>query len=237
MILRFLREEDMHKLFSCKNCKRESSTGERMLDAVVMDVTAMYILGRQPEFERRTCEIEPVQNAAERQYIMRNAKHCQFVDVILASALKIQNRTVFQAPLKPTLCRNHVELKRKFFEQIEALGSEYYAVTKFFSVCFSLRGQEADILQSALDGKDSPTEEHSPKSSLLAAHNFPDFDIRRTISDFGHCFCSVSIAGGALTDLKSLKIANSFRKTLISFSNCQHPTESCNGTRRRAKIC
>ncbi len=116
MILRFPREEDIHMLFSRKNCERESSTGERMLDAVVMEGTAMGILGRLPEFERRTCEIEPVKNVTKRQYIMRNAKHRQFVDVILASALKIQNRMMFQAPLKPTLWRNHVELKRKFFE-------------------------------------------------------------------------------------------------------------------------
>ena len=52
MKLRFPGKVDMHRLFSCNKCEKELSNGERILDGVVMDGTAMRILGKLPEFDR-----------------------------------------------------------------------------------------------------------------------------------------------------------------------------------------
>ena len=44
MKLRFPQKEDIHRMFSCNPFETELSNGERILDGVVMDGTAMGIL-------------------------------------------------------------------------------------------------------------------------------------------------------------------------------------------------
>ncbi len=103
MTLRFLQENDMDKLFSCENCEKKLPNGDIILDGIVTDGTAEGILGKLPEFERITCEIDPVRQVPDRQYIMRNAKYRNFVDAILIAARVNQMRLLFQVLLRPTL--------------------------------------------------------------------------------------------------------------------------------------
>ncbi len=84
----------MHKLLSYNNCENIKSA-RRILDGIVIDATAISILGKLPKFRRHTWEIEPVKNATERQCIMGNARNSQFVDIILYSILGNQNCMAF----------------------------------------------------------------------------------------------------------------------------------------------
>ncbi len=93
----------MHELFSCRNCERNSSNGGRTLDGVVMNGTAMGILGKLPKFERRSREMNPVKPVAKRQYFMCNAKFRHFVDAILVASSTSRNRSEFPVRLKLTL--------------------------------------------------------------------------------------------------------------------------------------
>ncbi len=48
--LKFVKEEHLHDLFSCRNFEKNSGAGTREIDGVVMDGTALGILGKLPTF-------------------------------------------------------------------------------------------------------------------------------------------------------------------------------------------
>ena len=82
MTLEFPNEADMDNLFSCDTCEKLLPNGEMQMDGVVMDGTAMGILGTLPTFVRPNSVLLPVSSVADRQYIMRSPKLRQFVESI-----------------------------------------------------------------------------------------------------------------------------------------------------------
>ena len=106
----------------------------------------------------------------------------------------------FQLALKQTLWRKRGDLTNKFFKKINTLGTNCFAVSKFISGCFTIHSEEKNSISVSQSGYDSPSEEISSRGSLLLGQDFSDFDVRRTISDFGRYFCAGSFAGGALQD-------------------------------------
>ena len=125
----------------------------------------------------------------------------------------------------------------KFFKEINKLGTDCFAVSKFISVCFTIRGEEKNSIFGSQSGYDSTSDEISSKGILLVCQNFSDFDVRRTISDIGRCFCANSVAGGALRDENSIPQAVPLRTALVSFANCQHENQRNNQNTLGMKIC
>ena len=52
------------------------------------------------------------------------------------------------------------------------------------------------------------------------SHRIENFDIRRTILEFGRCFFSGSIAGGVLRNSQTLSFAINIRSALVTFALC-----------------
>ena len=58
--------------------------------------------------------------------------------------------------------------------------------------------------------------------SIRLKHKIRHVDVRRTIIDVGRCFCSGSIAGGALRDESTILHAVNLKRALQTFSICSH---------------
>ena len=67
-------------------------------------------------------------------------------------------------------------------------------------------------------GYASPSEEVSYKGSLLVGQNLSDFGIRGTISYFGGCCCSSSVARGAQREENSISQAICFIHKIANIS-------------------
>ncbi len=52
MLLRFPSGRDFNDLFSCESCTVRDANGNERMEGVVMDGTAMGILGTLPQFQR-----------------------------------------------------------------------------------------------------------------------------------------------------------------------------------------
>ena len=65
MTLRFPKSQDYSELFSCKNCEVNLPNAETRFDGVVMDGTAVRILGNLPSFQRDKRTIFPVGSVAD----------------------------------------------------------------------------------------------------------------------------------------------------------------------------
>lgn len=105
MLLKFRTKEDLECLFTCAKCESRTEDGEeKRMDTVIMDGTALGILGALPQFERITSVVPPIQRVSTRQDIMRTPKHRQFVDCVLLSGRKELSGPFFE--LKPHKRRN-----------------------------------------------------------------------------------------------------------------------------------
>ena len=76
MNLTLLIQDDVHSLFSCTKCERRMPDGTKRLDGIVMDRTAMGILGKLPNYERVKNKLFPSRNMAVRQYLMQTTSVC-----------------------------------------------------------------------------------------------------------------------------------------------------------------
>jgi len=99
MTLRFPSDSDAADLFSCTKCEGGVRDGERRMDAIVMDGTAMGILGAPPEFERVAEKIDPVSGIETKQYIMPTPIYRSFVDSIFNAAKKSDGDLVCDAKM------------------------------------------------------------------------------------------------------------------------------------------
>ena len=107
--LRFVEEDYLSNLFSCKKCARNPESENRDLDAVVMNGTALGILGTVPQFERHTKVLSAVPGISDRQYKMRNPKLRAFLDAVFRSARNAGTRNRFHLSVKPSLWRKRHE--------------------------------------------------------------------------------------------------------------------------------
>ncbi len=77
--LRFPSSDVLNSIFSCDKCEEQTATGERRLDALVMDGIATRILGNLPEFRRWTETVPGISHSiAGKQYLMQTPKNRSF---------------------------------------------------------------------------------------------------------------------------------------------------------------
>lgn len=74
------------------------------------------------------------------------------------------------------------------------------------------------------------------EAKLLIRHRFDNADVKRTILEFGWCFCSGSVAGGSLRNDISIPICMEVKQALEKFSNCEH-IETRNGEGSSTLVC
>jgi len=216
--LRFPHDDDLYALFSCPKCERDTESASRDLGAVVMDGTALGILGTLPKFNRETRLVSAVARVPDRQYIMRKPKSRSFVDAILTSAKGAGGMEYFNVPLKIGLWRKKEELVSRIFEYGGGINDEAFVVGKFMNACFCLCQND----EHRTDGDESDDDMDIAAKRMRFRHKFGDVDIRRTLIEFGRCFLVGSIAGGALRNTLSVSLASILSSELRRFFSCAH---------------
>lgn len=120
----------------------------------------------------------------------------QFVDDIFRNAHKSVRGNKFSVNLKNTLWAKKDELLVQFFENEGPQNDESYTVAQFIVASYNVSGTTSAVSDSSDEDIASETEVEGPKTfgELQLFHNFSDTEIRRTVAEFGRCFCSGSIA-------------------------------------------
>ena len=85
MTLSFPKDDNVFKLFSCSKCERTLDDGSKRMNGVVMDGSAVGILGKLPKFQRIDFQMNVIPRIADRQYIMGVSKSRRFIDAIMIS--------------------------------------------------------------------------------------------------------------------------------------------------------
>lgn len=217
--LKFPRDEDLAQLFSCSVCETNDVSGEKYLGGIVMDGTALGILGALPNFSRHEKRVCPVPKIADRQYLMRSPKLRAFVEAVLKSAKSAGNTTVFYVKMKDSLLRKKDELISRLFSSSGGENDEAYLPSLLLIACYRIQSGRFDH-ESDDDNSDEDTAD--PSNELCLEHRIMDVDIRRTLIEFGRCFCSGSIAGGSLRGSCSVTSAERLSQRLRQYSLCNH---------------
>jgi len=202
--LKFPRDEDLHELFSCSKCERNFQSGTRELDAVVMDGTALGILGTLPEFTRETRTVSSVPRVPDKQYIMPTPKLRAFVDAVMVSAKCADGQGYFNTLLKNSLWKAKDVMVSDLFTYDAGVDHEAFAVAKFLNSSY-------DICSDSI-----------PPQGFRFRHKLSGIDVRRTIVEFGRCFAVGSIPGGVLRNVNSVSAASDIHEALRRFSSCNH---------------
>ena len=224
MLLRFPNSCDFTELFTCNECTNRDLPGKERMDTVVMDGTALGILGKLPPFERNSSIVPAVSRIPRHKYIMRTPKNRAFVDGIFLSARK----NVMESKFNPALHRKFNSIKvglyKTFFQEDLSSGQEEYYVSKFLRCCYTV----STMTESGNIGADDDEyEEHNNQKRLyFLSHNFDDIELRRSITNFGRCFLSGSIAGAAVRNKNSSKHASILQSHLLKLAGCGSMTDN-----------
>jgi len=217
--LKFPHDDDLYSLFSCSKCERDPESGTRDLAAVVMDGTALGILGSLPKFNRETRSVSAVSRVPDKQYIMRKPKARSFVDAILTSAKGADGLDAFNVPLKIGLWKKKAELVSIVFNYGGGINHEAFVVGKFMNTCFAI----CDNAGSERSEDDDSDGENTVSSKVMRIRNLiPNVDVRRTAIEFGRCFAVGSIAGGVLRNSLSVDASTILIAAFQHFSACNH---------------
>lgn len=225
MTLCFPKDQDVFELFSCATCERTMKDGSKRIDGVVMDGSAVGILGKLPNFQRVTHQINAVSRIADREYIMRTSTSRRFIDSIMVCAKNYDVCGLFNVPFKNGLWIRRQELVERFFNSIPCEPDEFKSVSRFLRSAFEHISQEARGRNNTDVSDDDELNfmvHDACVGKLRFKHKVQHVDVRRTLIDFGRCWCSGSIAGGALRDEKSIEYALHLKNLLEEFSICSH---------------
>lgn len=220
--LRFTREGDLFELFSCPDCEKRDADGNRYFDGIVMDGTALGILRTLPNFIRQAEIVSAVTRVPDRQYLIREPKIRSFIDSLLVAAKSSNEDGLFSVSLKLSLWqKRHSLIERLLTNSVEQTDETSLAGC-LLTACFRVRNSGSQI---ELDNANSDDELVEAPGKLAISFIIRDIDVRRTIIDFGRCFLSGSVAGGALRDTKSLAAATYLAAEFIRFSSCVHEND------------
>ena len=229
MTLKFPRDQDIFELFSCSKCEQNVGNGFKRMDGVVMDGSAVGILGKLPPFERQVRIMKPTARISDRQYLIRVPKHRKFVDVLPTSAKNVDRSGSFYVPLRQGLWDNRDELARTFFDEIENDANDTRPVSKFITAAFELVSKGNGVWEVEYNTSsnedclfDDNIKTSGHKGRIFVRHRNSSIDIRGTLIDFGRCFCSGSVAGGALRDGASILHALHLKDALQKVAHCLH---------------
>ncbi len=136
MTLFFSTDLDIFELLSCSKCKRRLKDCSKRMDGIVMDASAIGILGKLPEFERVNYEMNVVSRISDRQYIMRVVKSRSFIDSIEVPAKTSDCRGCFNVLLKKGLWDKRFELVGRFFGGSNNVAHESRSVSRFVFSAF-----------------------------------------------------------------------------------------------------
>ena len=224
MLLRFPNSSDFTELFACNESTNRDLPGKGRMNAVVMYGTALGILGKLLSFEWKSSIFPAVSRIPRHQYIMRTPKNHAFVDGICLSARK----NVMESKFNPALHRKFNSIKvglyKTFFQEDLSSGQEEYYVSKFLRCCYTV----STMTESGNIGADDDEyEEHNNQKRLyFLSHNFDDIELRRSITNFGRCFLSGSIAGAAVRNKNSSKHASILQSHLLKLAGCGSMTDN-----------
>ncbi len=138
MALRFPNNEDVCNLYGCTNCEKREEEDIKRMDAIVLDGTAMSILGKLPPFDRQTSTAHAAERVAIEQYIIRTPKKRAFVDGIFSSAKSSIAAEKISLSLKRKLKALVPSLFQRFFmPELESRCEEYLPPT-YLGTCYEL---------------------------------------------------------------------------------------------------
>ena len=217
--LTFSKEENLFELFSCTDCEKRDSDGNYYLDGIVMDGTALGILGTLPNFVRHSEVVHSVPRIPDRQYLIRDPKIRSFIDKVLVAARSSNEDGIFSVSLKLALWRKRESLIERLFSFSAGENDEAYLAACVFSTCLRIGNSGS---QFEVDNANSDDELNENPGKIVVTFILRDIDVRRTLVEFGRCFLSGSIAGGSLRKTQSINVAADLSKEFTSFAECVH---------------
>ena len=185
--------------FTYTKCERLMEDRSKRIGGVVIDGSAVSILGKLPNFHRITHQMNPVSRVADRQYIMRVAKSRKFIESIMSSVKKPNCHGYFDILLKGGLWYKRHELVQKFFNSSVNELYEFGSVSRFVRCTFEHVSEESltrNIRDASEENIDCASHDICA-GNLIFGHETPLIDLRRKIIDFRRCWCFGSIARGA----------------------------------------
>lgn len=114
------------------------------MEGVVMDGSAVGILGSLPRFERLVSLVEPVTRSADKQYIMKNAKSRKFVECMMMRGRKCCRRGNFEVYLTSSLWLNTACLMNRFLCWSQSEMQEAKVISQFITSSFELQNSNEE---------------------------------------------------------------------------------------------
>ena len=96
-------------------CETRYTHGEKVIKGVVMDGTALGILGALPNFSRHAKFVNPVKGVPDKQYIVRDPKLYASIDSVLVSPRNQGEENNFFVSLRATSRRAEDGLYSQLF--------------------------------------------------------------------------------------------------------------------------
>ena len=121
-----------------QKCEYNASDGTRTHDAVVMDGTALGILGKLPTFKRHRKVVSAMHRISDKQFLMRNPRLCGFLHAIYRSTKRTSMDNTFNVSVKESLWRKRHEIASLLLDSALTETHEACLVAKFVKYIFQI---------------------------------------------------------------------------------------------------
>lgn len=132
--LSYPEDRDVASLFHCSQCEIIGPDGIKTMRAIVLDGTAIGILGDLPNVERRTLTIHPVKNSGGSQFVIKYASLRNYIDYFLCTAKSGVETSFFEIR---TPQAHAIDSLHKMLVAPEETSSVFLAVRKYFVYRFT----------------------------------------------------------------------------------------------------
>ena len=219
-----LPDHELACIFSCSICERTLSTGEKEINGVVMDGTAVGILGALPKFQRVKHEIPSVNGISAYQYLMKTPIFRAFVDQMFCSGYSSLGEPSINVTLNSKLWRNMYKLVNEFFSSVGTVSSETITAARYIGSFIRLENTLGVVCNES-DG--SMDDQPLIRGNLSLVWKSNSIELQRTCIEFGRCFISGSVAAASLRNREYYAKARELIDALKRFSLCAHDTNDC----------
>jgi len=234
-------EEVLRHIFACDTCEKKTAdtADEKVIEAVVIDGTAVGLLGTLPPFARETALVPRVKGAImPNLYLLRTPAVRRFLDDLWRSSLRSIDSDTFDVSITARAASlNVVEF---LFGQVQSVKTDNISLPRvraaldFVNTCFikipqaetgemNIKKEEGLSEESDSDGEQK-TKRRDGSARFM--HRLKRLDFRVAASDVGRCFISASI-GGILRSQKSEEAAIRISESSLYISVCTHSIRVC----------
>ena len=137
-------DKGIYMNFSCPNCEKRDTDGNRYFDGIDIDGTAHGILRTLPNFLRHAWVIPGVTRVPYRQYLIRDAKIRSFLDFVSRREISKRRRNIKRLT-ETVLVAKKTFFDWKTFSNAFGPSDEAYSASCLLTACFRLWNSESRI--------------------------------------------------------------------------------------------